>query len=110
MDIDNIAGILHRVLHQIADHIQKLVSISHHPVGRALVIERNIHLLLPVLSIKSHQILQGGMDIERSYLERDMFLCPDYFPEFGEIGGQVIALLSYSLHNESILILLICLF
>ena len=34
------------------------------------------------------------MDIERSYLERDMFLCPDYFTKFGEIGGQVIALLS----------------
>ena len=49
------------------------------------------------------------MDIERRYLERDMFLCPDYFPEFGEIGGQVIAFLSNRLHDESILILLICL-
>ena len=29
MDIDYVARILHRVLHQIADHIQKLVSISH---------------------------------------------------------------------------------
>ena len=109
MDIDDIAGILHRVLHQIADHIQKQVSISHHPVGSALVIERNIHLLLLILSINCHQILQGGMDIERSNLERDMFLCPDYFPEFGEIGSQVIALLSYGLHDKGILILLICL-
>ena len=49
------------------------------------------------------------MDIERSYLEWDMFLCPDYFPEFGEIGGQVIALLSNRLHDKGILILLICL-
>ena len=38
-----------------------------------------------------------------------MFLCPDYFTKFGEIGGQVIALLSNRLHDESILILLICL-
>ena len=109
MDIDYVSRILHRVLHQVADHIQKLVSISHHQVGSALVIERNIHLLLSVLSIHSHQIQQGGMDIERRYLERDMFLCPDYFPEFGEIGGQVIAFLSNRLHDESILILLICL-
>ena len=109
MDIDYVSRILHRVLHQVADHIQKLVSISHHQVGSALGIERNIHLLLSVLSIHSHQIQQGGMDIEKRYLERDMFLCPDYFPEFGEIGGQVIAFLSNRLHDESILILLICL-
>lgn len=49
------------------------------------------------------------MDIERRYLERDMFLCPDYFPEFGEIGGQVIAFLSNRLHDKGILILFICL-
>ena len=39
-----------------------------------------------------------------------MFLCPNYFPEFGEISGQVIALLSYGLHDKGILILLISLF